>query len=78
MRDLFVGDDVAGGVRRAAQADGGGVGVDLEFVEIDFVFEAMVIVAIDAGKEGAKDLIIHSLVAVADVFWNERKNDFAK
>ena len=72
---LAVGEDVAGRVGGAGDADGGDVGGDFEVVEIDAVFEFVIAGFHDAGRDGVEEVAIDALVGVADVFWDERQED---
>lgn len=47
--DLGISEDVASGIGGTGDADGGGVGGDLEVVEVDVVFEGVVIEVFEGG-----------------------------
>ena len=75
LGDLVVGKHVPGRVGRPGGADGGDVRGDFEPLEVDSVFEFMGPDFLDRGLNGLEQGTIDTLVCVADVFRDERKQD---
>ena len=71
LRDLAVGEHVAGGIRRPGHADGTDVVTDAEFVEVDVILEEVVVEMLDGGTLGREHVRHDPLVSVADVFRRE-------
>ena len=74
-RDLVIGQNVAGGVGRAGNADRGDLISDLQCIEIDVVLEIVVTDQFDPRLNRCEDLAPQGLIRVTDVFGNERQQD---
>ena len=74
--DFVVGEDVAAGVGGAGDADGGVVFGEVQVVEVDAVFEAVVAEVGDEGLAGVEEGVTNALVGIADVFGDEGEEDF--
>lgn len=72
---FFLGEDVAGGVGGAGDAEGGDVGRDAKAVEVDVIFEFVGAALLDFGGIAAEHAGAESLAGIADVFGHQGKKD---
>ena len=76
MIDLVIRENIACGIRRPRSTDGRDVWGDFEVFKIDAVFKIMRAFFFDQRSDGTKKVAAHPLIRVADVFWDEREEDF--
>ncbi len=75
LRDLVVGEHVAGRIRGARHANGADVVADGQLVEVHVIFEKMIVEALDGRPIGGEHACHDALIGIADVFGCQRQKN---